>query len=52
MTPDYRHGFNAGLDKAMQILHLRCCATFDAEIKREKMEPCRHPVFVLGGECQ
>lgn len=48
---DYRAGWNAALDRAMQILHIRCCTLFDPELKREKLAECRHPVFELGGAC-
>ena len=53
MTPDYARGFNAGIDKAMQILHERCATTFDPMLKAAKMDvpKCKHPVFTLGGPC-
>ncbi len=46
-SPAYRLGFNAGIDRAMQILHERCATTFDPLLKREKLSApsCKHPVF-------
>ncbi len=46
-SQDYARGWNAALDRAMQILHERCATTFDPLLKREKLSApsCKHSVF-------